>query len=190
MASSDLTYGPAPTPVPFATNRQARHKPLLPALQVVSTATETLIVNPGNPSQPLCVAIPSDTALEQKPFHLLISGFINAAASGMNVSVSAYSGLAIKPENALGAATGTSQAAGKSPFWVDYKLIFDSQSGILTGTLDTSIGTTYTPPSGTTVSLPGFHISNDPVGVFVASVTFLTANPANSINIQNFCITF
>lgn len=197
--STDRNYGPSATPAApntLALNQQAQPKPVLAAHQVITTAVETVIQNPAisTPAapQPLLVTIPCDSALEQKHFDLVISGYVTIGAASV-ATLNFYSGSDITLANdhtfnAPGASLAA-LAVGSYPFMGKASLIFSSVSGTLIGSVRWNIGGSYVADQAISI-ITGFNIANNPVGSFLATATFSVANAGNAINVQEFAINF
>lgn len=192
MALLERPFGPAAPAANVATmpaqNTQAQNLPNpLPATQSITSTAETLIVSPANPSVALSIAIPPSTALEQMPFDLNISGYIKTTNS-TNITLTLYAGTAIVSGNLLKASTATAQNSGTAPFWVKGKLIYDSVSGKLAGTVGFYINGTLVAEATLANTVTGISNTNSPVVQFCLSITSSAASGGNptTINVNAF----
>lgn len=197
MASSRL-YGPSGQPaVPggvVAANTQATNAAALPAKQVITTTSETVILNPGlnSATAALILNVPPGGPLEQRQFLLKVSGYITTTQI-TNVTLKIYNGTSTTV-GSDGTALGSTGAIGVNnlscPFWLEYKLIFDSVSGRLQGAYTGYVNNTVAPSLTTIAALTGISNVNNPVLNFLISVTFSAAATSNTINVQEFAIEF
>ena len=134
----DRQYGPVSGAASVANqiplNTQGNQPGVLPALQVVTATSETLIVAPINPAVALSVTLGPDTQIEQTPFEVNISGYIKTTASG-TVTLKLYEGTAIVSGNLLKSSGAVTQNAATAAFYIQAKLMFDSISGNLVGSV-------------------------------------------------------
>jgi hypothetical protein len=199
MALNQRPYGPsAGNPAGLSTFAQnaaavgAVPGPL-PALQLVTSATEVVIINPLTAAlaTPLAlnVALPPKVGLEQIPFDLNVSGYITTTASG-NQTLKLYSGTSttVASDKLLGSSGAIAQNTASAPFYIAAKLIYDSVSGLLCGKIEFYVNKTIV----TAVTLSNFVASvsdaNDPVLSFLLSLTSSGAltTAITTINVQNF----
>jgi hypothetical protein len=198
--SSNRQYGPsgAPTITPnLAINTVAASvsSPVLPAQLVGNTTSEQVVQNPAitTTATPvaLVVQIPSKSEMEQLPFEIQASGYI---ATGANATVTAklYSGTSTTPgsNTLLGSSGAVTQNTAKAPFWAHAKLIFDSVSGKLGGTVDFLINNTVVASVAISNVVTGISDTANPVASFCISFTFSAANASNLVNVQEFAINF
>ena len=165
-------------------NTQAGNQGSLPALQTVLVNTETVIADPANTANALVVTIPPGGPCEQEPFELVASGYMNLGTSS-TVTLKIYygttiSGTLIKSSGALSA------FSGKTNWWINAKLIYDSISGTLTGKVEFFANNVIVPYAAITAVPTG--ISNttfNGVANFCLSVTFGTAG-TQIINVKDF----
>jgi hypothetical protein len=193
MALLDRPYGPV-TGNPsglgvVAQNTLGATVAPLPALQTFNTTTETVVVNPTNTTLALTVSIEPNTNLEQVPFDLNISGYITTGAS-MTVTAKLYSGTSttVASDTLLGSSGAITQNSSSAPFAISAKLIFDSVSGKLTGTVKFLLNNTLVAEAAISNVITGIKNSNTPVASFLASFTFSVANAANVVNVQKFSV--
>lgn len=164
----------------------------LPASQTVTTTTETVITASTQPStQPLVLSIPPGGPLEQRPFDVLASGEIATGASS-TVNLKLYSGTSttVGSDTLLGASGAVAAFNGKTNWYAKATLLYDSISGKLTGTIKFLINNTLVAEAAISNVITGISNAANPVANFVLSVTFGTANAANSITVQDFSVNF
>lgn len=199
MASNKL-YGPSPAPQTLGgvipANTQGGVVAPLPLTQSIATTGETVILNPSILSQALVLAIPANSPLEQKEFELQLSGYLTTTQSatatlGMRIGTSTTAA-----SNTAMATSGASAAIATTtvPFVFRARLIFDSVSGKLTGTVSGIIGATIVTAAAITgapiAPSPAINNVNNPVLNFVPTVTFSAASTANTIHVQEWAINF
>lgn len=194
MPSTRL-YGPTASPavpglVPMNTSAAGALGPL-PANQVVGNAANTVIVNPVVPTLPLQLQIPSLSPLEGQHFEIYASGMVNTGVSA-TVAISLYSGTSLTPgQNTLLASSGVLTAfAGAQNWYMQASAIFDSVSGLLSGTAKFFVAGQFVAEVAFTAGLTGVNNRNSPVANFLLSVQFGTANAANRITVQEFAVNF
>jgi len=166
---------------------------LLPASQVVAAGTEVAILEPSNASYPLTLKIPSGGPFEQRPFEVVVSGYISTGASS-TATVNLYSGTSttLSGDTVLASTGAMTAKSGKYPFMLRARLVYDSVSGLLDGLQDSVGNGAKLAPlalAGSPPLLSAISNTNDPVLSFLLSVTFGTGNAANKIVIQEFCAT-
>ena len=192
MPSTRL-YGPSAAPGAAGTlaqNTSGAIAAVLPATQTVLNTAETVIVNPSVSSSALVVNIPTGSLLEQKPFTLQASGYLNNGTSS-TVTIKLYNGTSttVGRDTLLGSSGAITAFAGKAPSYAKAKLIYDSVSGKLQGTVKFMVNNTLV--AETAVSNVVTGISNvNATGVvtsFVLSVTFGTAG-TQVISVNDFAI--
>lgn len=193
-------YGPSGAPGAPApginTVANAKSPAPLPAQVVGNVTTEQVVQNPAitsvaNPVA-LVVQVPANSALEQKPFEVSVSGYITAGAAE-NVTLNLYAGTSTTPGNdTLLKSSGAGAIAGASsfPFWIKARLIYDSVSGKLTGTVQFVMGALLVAEGLVTNEPTGISNVNNPVISFCVSVTFSVANANNLLNVADFSINF
>lgn len=199
MALLDRPFGPvsrgAAVP-PVALNTQAtsagQQNPVLPLLQSIVSTAETQILSGPLPLVPLNCAVPPATQLEQTPFDVSASGYITTTASG-TITLSLYSGISttIGSNTLLKASSAVTQNTATSPYWVRGKLIYDSVSGTLTGTVEFYINKVLV-ASATLTNFPTGINNLSPTGAAVVqfSLTITSSGAASgtptTINVQKF----
>jgi hypothetical protein len=199
MALLKRPYGP-PTGNPsgvstFTQNVAAvgTQQGVLPALQEITSATETVILNPLTVPLTIPLALtallPPIVGLEQIPFDLSASGYIKTTAAG-NVTLKLYAGSSTTVgSNTLLASSGAiAQATLVAPYWIHGKLIYDSVSGLLCGTAEFYVNKTLVAPVTLSNFVANINDTDDPVASFLLTLTSsgaLVANPT-TINVQAF----
>lgn len=194
MPLSDRPFGPTSGAASVANqtgnNVSAALAGPLPALQAVTAVAETLILNPENLAVALSIAIPPDKNLEQKVIDLFASGYIKTTAAG-NVTLKLYAGTVIAAGSLLGSSGAIAQATATSPFYVKGRLIYDSVSGTLVGSVQFYVNKTLVAEA---------TLSNFPTGIsnltaaavaqFCLSITSsgAAAGTPTTINVQAFSI--
>jgi hypothetical protein len=157
----------------------------LPALQVLITTAETLIVNPANLAQALSCAIPPNTNIEQVPFDFNWSGYITTEGSG-TVTLKVYEGTSTSG-TLLGSSSTVTQNSASAPFFVQAKMIYDSVSGKLCGVIKFVINNTIVAEVHLSNVVTGLSNTTDPVVQFCVSLTSSAAGSGTptTINTQN-----
>lgn len=196
MALSQRPYAPGPN-LPgvesvIAQSVQGQGPGPLPALQIITSTAETLIVNPAQPTLPLSCAIPPNTNNEQVPIDLNWSGDIQTSESG-NITLKVYcappnvpldldDGVGIGSSGALAGPTG----GGAAPFYVSGKLIFDSIAGTLQGTIKFFYNQHLVAEVAISNAAELVGISNtaDPVAQFFVSVQATASDSDNPVNVN------
>lgn len=176
-----------------ALNTSGAAAAILPASQVVADGTEVAIVDPGNTGSPMLLNIPPGGPFEQRPFEVVVSGYVSTGASS-TATVKIYFGTSktLSSDTLLGSTGALTAKSGKYPFSLRLRLIYDSVSGLLDGLQDSFGNGAILAPlalAGSPPLLSAISNSNNPVLSFVVSVTFGTGNAANKIVIQEFCAT-
>lgn len=199
MPSTRL-YGPSiATPSPAsgvpAINVQAATGIIpLPATLTTGTSTaEALVPNPATPTKPLLVQVPASSGLEQRVFELEGTGYIVTGGT-TNVTLKTYAALGASAlttsSTALGSSGAVAQNSAKAPFWISAKLIYDSVSGKLTGTIGYLINNTLVATAAVGAVLTGITDIANPVLSFGFSLTCSGGFAANEIVVQDWCIKF
>ena len=87
-----------------------------------------------------------------------------------------------------GTSSTTTQNSATAPFWIHAKLLYDSVSGLLTGTVDFYINKVITASVTLSNFITGISDANDPVTSFSFSVTSSGAasGTPTTINVQAF----
>jgi hypothetical protein len=199
MAVNQRPYGPSPgNPSGLSTFTQnvaavGTQQGVLPALQLVTSATEVVIINPlTSPlAAPLAlnVPLPPKVGLEQMPFDLNGSGYIKTTATG-NQTLKLYSGTSTTvASNTLLASSGAiAQNTAIAPFWIIGKLIYDSVSSLLCGKVGFYLNKTLVADVTLSNFVTGVLDTNDPVVSFLLSLTSSGAltTAITTINVQAF----
>lgn len=197
MSSNRLYY---PTPAPgaagsLALNTQGGIAAAMPANQIVAGTTETVIVNPSLPTAPLLLSIPPNSPLDGKQFELLASGWLNHGAS-LTATINLYSGssLTVGSDTLLKSSGASGAFSGKANWFLKAKLIFDSTSGKLTGTVQVVLNNVILLAEAVLANVPTGLSNTNSTGAavinFLLSITFGTGNAANQISVQEFAINF
>ena len=195
MASSRLYAANVPqsTTGLVAANTYGANVAALPASQIVTTTTESVMTagSPQTNTQPLVLAIPPGGPLEQRPFDVVVSGEITTGASS-TVNVKLYSGTSatVNSDTLLGASGAITAFNGKTAWYLKATLIYDSISGKMSGTIKFLINNVLVAETAISNVITGINNANNPVANFLASITFGTANAANSWTIQDFAVNF
>lgn len=193
-AVSDRPFGPttrATSAPPFALNTQAvaagQQNVILPVSQQVVGTAETQIVSGQLPTQPISIAIPPATALEQTVFDLWASGDIQTTASG-NITLKLYEGIdpTIANNVLLGSSGAIAQATLDEPFWVHATLIYSTKSGKLRGKIEFFVNNTLVAAVVLSNVVTGISNLNNPVASFSITITSsgATAGTPTTINLQ------
>lgn len=129
-------------------------------------------------------AIPPDTGIEQTPFDLWASGIVTTGTT-TNITIKVYEGLAIVSGNLLGssgaiAQNGTTGARVTRAWFAHARLIFDSVSGELAGTIDFYVNRAI---------VASVTVSNFVNGPWL-NVGNPSANPPTVSLLPAFCISF
>lgn len=193
MALSQRPFGVAqgtanPGQAPAMNSLPVPSKALPVALTGNVLTTEQQVMNGALTTVPLSIAIPPNTLLDQQPFDLNASGAINFGAAG-NVTLKLYAGASTTLANntlikSSGAIAGA--GAGRTPFWILGRFIFDSASGLLQGRAEVFINNTIVAASVLQNNVTLVNNNNSPVVVFSLSIQWSVGNANNLINIQNF----
>lgn len=194
MPVSDRPFGPTSGAASVANqtgnNVQAALAGPLPALQAVTAVAETLILNPTNLAVALSIAIPPDKNLEQKVLDLFASGYIKTTAAG-NITLKLYAGTVIAGGSLLGTSGAIAQATATSPFYVKGRLIYDSVSGTLVGSVQFYVNKTLV-AEATLSNFPAgiSNLTAAAVAQFCLSITSsgAAAGTPTTINVQTFSV--
>lgn len=192
---STRLYSPLPAPGAagaVALNTQGGINPVLPATQTVLNTTETVIVNPSIPTAPLQVQVPAGSVLEQEPFEIVASGFLNHGTSS-TVTIKLYSGtsLTVGSDSLLGTSGAISAFAGKANWLLRCTdVIYDSQSGKLNGRIEFLVNGSFVAQANFSTTVTGIN-NNPALGTAVLSlllsVTFGTGG-TQIISVHDFGI--
>lgn len=162
----------------------------LPAKQVVTVTTETVILDPAVVSGtiPLILSIPPGGPCEQEPFDVVASGYITTGVSS-TVTLKLYDGTSttVGSDTLLGSSGAiTAFGPGTANFKILCHLEYDSVSGKLGGTIQFVVNNQLVAEAAISNVGSGINNVNNPVVSFVLSVTFGTANAGNLINVKDF----
>jgi hypothetical protein len=188
MALSDRPYGPnsgaasVANQIPLnqqATQTQTLSGPI-PVQFNLSAATQTIAPSAPNPAVPLLVSIPPDTQLEQTPFDLWSSGYIQTRAAG-TMTIDVYEGTSetIASNTLLGSSGAITQNTAIASWWAHARLQFDSVSGALVGDIEFYVNK---------IKVAGVTLSNFPTGFLNQGNP--SANPPTVANLPSFALTF
>jgi hypothetical protein len=187
MALSDRPYGPNSQAASVANqiplNQQATQTQTLsgpsPVQFNISAATQTIVPSAPNPLVPLSVQLPPDTQLEQTPFDLWASGYIQTRAAG-TVTIDVYEGSSatIASNVLLGSSGAITQNTAIAAWWAHARLIFESVGGTLSGDVEFYVNKTKV----ATVTL-----SNFPTGFLNQGNP--SANPPTVPSLPSFTLT-
>lgn len=195
--SSNRLYGPVGVPNIAATvplNASGAAAAVLPALQTILTTAETTLVNPSLPTTPLLVSIPPQSPLEGRIFEIVASGYLNLGTSS-TATLKLYSGTSLTPgsNTSLGSSGAISAFSGKAPWYVIARLVFDSVSGKLQGTIKFMVNNTLVAEVAVANVVTGLNnaggVNGAPVANFVLTVTFASAG-TQTINVAEFAINY
>jgi hypothetical protein len=196
MALSDRPVGPqtiaASSSAQSGLNVQAVLNAVMPALQVLASSTETVIVNPENTAIALILALPPyQPSLEQTAFDLWASGYTTTTASG-TITIKLYSGTSttVGSDTALGSSGAVTQNTASAPWRVHAELLYDSVSGKLTGTIEFSVNNSLVTKVALTNVVTGISNLTNPVASFVISFTSsgATSGTPTTVNVQKFSV--
>lgn len=186
-------------------NTEAQPTGPLPATLSLTSSTETLVPSVNVATIPLSCAMHPDTGLEQTPVDLWASGLITTGTT-TNITLKLYEGTTITSGNLMGtsgtvAQNGTTGARVTAAFWIHARLIFDSVSGTLAGTIDFYINKTIVASVTLSNFLTGFLNQGNPsanpptaslLPQFVISVISSGAtsstNAGTFVNVQKFSV--
>lgn len=170
----------------------------LPAKQSFLTTAETQFTDPGLANaSPLALALPPGGPCEQEGFEVVFSGFITTTQSA-TVTFKLYVGASSTiGSNTLLTSFGASGAIATTtvPFELRLRLVYDSVSGKLTGTMDGMIGPTVIARASCSGAVPLASSLNNagtstggPVVLFTLTATFSAAATPNTVNLKDFGI--
>jgi hypothetical protein len=154
-------------------------------VQTVSSSTAETVINNPALGTALVLTIPANSVLEQIPFLLLVSGYFNLGTSS-TVTLKLYNGTAITG-TLLKSSGALSAFSGKTNFWIKARLIYDSVSGTLTGTVEFFCNNVIVAAAAVTNVPTGISGTANPVTNFVVSVTFGTGG-TQVIGVHEFAI--
>jgi hypothetical protein len=181
---------------PIALNKQAVNAAVLPYSFPCPLASEQVVTNPavstvGSP-YPLVLAIPSKSIIEGQPFTLLISGALIQPGASPTVGFNLYSGTSLTVGNntLVKAIAATAVVGGAAPFQIEARLIGDSLSAKITGTVKALIGAVLVAEAAIAAPLANINFQNDPVASFLLSVVPTVANAGNILRLSEFALNF
>lgn len=189
-------YAPTNSPavpglIPLSTSAAGGSPGALPATQVIATATETVIVNPAQPTLPLQLQIPAGSPLDGQRFECYASGSINTGVSS-TATIKLYSGtsLTVGSDTILASSGALTAFAGKANWFMSCMMIFDSYSGKLTGTAKFVANNVLVAEVAISTVLTGLTNRTNPVANFLLSATFGTASATSQITVTEFAINY
>ena len=196
---SNRLYGPSGAPGTaglLAPQTAGATAGVLPATQTVLTTAETVILNPAlnSSTQALVLNVPPGGPLEQRPFDVVASGYLNIGTSS-TVAIKLYSGTSttVGSDTLLGSSGAITAFAGKAPWYTKATLIYDSVSGKLQGTIKFMVNNILVAETAVSNVVTGLNnaggVGGAPVANFVLSVTFATAG-TQIISVQDFAVNF
>lgn len=117
-------------------NVAATNNSSLPAVQTLLTTAEAVIVDPANTAVALILTIPPGGPCEQEYFEVSASGILNLGTSS-TTTIKLYSGTSktAASNTLLGTSGAVTAFSGKSNYWMRARLIYDSVSGEMNGTV-------------------------------------------------------
>jgi hypothetical protein len=172
-------------------------------------ATAQVFPLASNTQAPCVIGIPGNVVLEGKSFVVRAEGNLYSAGATTTANFTLLGGLSI-PATPLTAANWTTVKAGTAatvnttwaPWWMDARLIYDSQSGLLQGTFQQVVNNVLTATVAIAGVLTGLNGTNlpvvqgastiqpaDPVAYLALALTFSAAG-ANIGNLMNFELGF
>jgi len=173
--------------VPASTG--ATNNASLPATQSITGTSETVIADPAiqGGGTALILSIPPGGPCEQEPFEISASGIVNTGASS-TVTIKLYSGTSLTPgSNTLLKSSGAITAfTGKSNWWIKARLLYDTTSGELNGTVQFMVNNNLVAEAAVTNVVTGISNTANPVASFVVSVQFGTGNANTTFTIHDF----
>lgn len=172
-----------------STNVAATNAASLPALQTVLTTTETVIVDPAvaGVATALILTIPPGGPCEQEEFAVVASGYLNIGTSS-TVTIKLYSGTSttVGSDTLLGTSGAITAFAGKAPWKLLARLIYDSVSGKMNGTIQFVVNNSLVAEAAVSNVVTGINNTTfNGVVNFVLSVTFATSG-TQVINVKDF----
>jgi len=185
---SNRLFGPSGAPGSagsLAINTAGAASPVLPATQVVTVNTETVILNPANTTVPLLASLPAGANYDGIPLKFRASGKVHTAGS-YTVTLKLYEGtsLTVGSDTLLKTSGAITAFTGDSNWWIEAAFEYDSVSGLMNGTIQFMVNNTLVATAAFT-NVPSGKTQNPSGGAasinFLLSVTFGTANAANKI---------
>jgi hypothetical protein len=188
MALSDRPYGPTSGAASVANqiplNQQATQTQtlagVLPVQFTLGAATQTIAPSAPNAAVPLSINVPPDTQIEQTPFDLWASGYIQTRAAG-TLTIDVYEGNSetIASNTLLGTSGAITQNTAIAAWFAHAVLIFDSVSGTLAGKIEFYVNKTI---------VAAVTLSNFPTGFLNQANP--SANPPTVAVLPSFTLTF
>jgi hypothetical protein len=188
VALSDRPYGPTSGAASVANqiplNQQATQTQtlagVLPVQFTLGAATQTIAPSAPNAAVPLVVQLPPDTQIEQTPFDLWASGYIQTRAAG-TLTIDVYEGNSetIASNTLLGSSGAITQNTAIAAWFAHAVLIFDSVSGTLAGKIEFYVNK---------IIVAAVTLSNFPTGFLNQGNP--SANPPTAAVLPSFTLTF
>jgi hypothetical protein len=153
-------------------NFQAALASPLTATQQLTSAAATVILNPQNPTLALIVPLRPNQGLEQSPFDLWASGYVQTTNT-TNITGKLASGTSTTDASntSMGASGANAVNTAIAPWRVHAELLYDSVSGKLTGTIEWLINNILTAKAAIPTIITGIKDTGNPVANFVLSFT-------------------
>jgi hypothetical protein len=176
MPLSDRPNGPqilaAASTAQTALNLSAALAAPLPAVQLLTATTATVILNPQNTALALICPLSPNEGNEGTCFDLWASGMITTTNT-TNITGKLESGtnIADASNTNLGSSSAIACNTISCNWRVHAELLYDSTSGKLTGTFEWLINNTLTAKAVLATVVTGLKDTNSPVANFVLSFT-------------------
>jgi hypothetical protein len=185
------TSGAANSATQTALNTQAAQSGPLPALQVITGTSETVILSPENSAVPLTVTLPPDTANEQSALDLVATGYVKTTNS-TNITLKFYSGTSLTTgsDTLLGSSGALALNTATCSFKVKSEVQYDSVSGLLVGTIEFYFNKAIVAKVTWSNFPTGVNNTSNPVASFLLTITSsaATALLPTTINVQKFSV--
>lgn len=182
-----------------------------PAAQLSGTAATIQVFPLASNTQMACaVRVPGKRILDGKGFYVRAEGsaYVATAATTVKATLLAANVLPANPLTAanwttIGAGTARAiAAAGYAPWWIEANMMYDSNGGLMQGTIEQMVNNLFDAKAAAAAGLTGINGMNqpvtqagtvvppaDPVAWFAVALTFGTAG-ANLGNLANFELGF
>lgn len=162
-----------------------------PAANLVGNTTSAqifpLLVNGLASATLAClIPVPGSFRLEQRQFIVRASGFVTGGTT-TNVTTTLYAGTSLTPgsNTVLQASTARAVNSTSAPWRIEAKLIFDSVSGKLHGTVEHEINNLFDAPAALTNVVTALVGSAEPVFNLCVGITFSASNANNLAGLGN-----
>ncbi len=180
------------------TNTSVAYYNLAP--QTVGSSTSETLLQWTNASTPalangatLTLALdPSLTTggeFDGRPFRVRLCGKLLAGSTGYACTLKLYYGTAISAANVINTSGAVTLTGAKSNFCLESELLWDSASGIIDGSYQASVDSTFVVPAKITATgnqITGVTSQNSLV--FTPSVTWGTGSTVNAVTVTEFSI--